>query len=543
MRILELQGRTHAGRELFRLLSYGRGRVPVSTLGLTFPSPFGTGPDIDVDGRASAVLQYLGCGFLNVGPVSLQGRPRVRALDRARLITHRALARSTHGHAASAAEVRISLPPREVVEVPISVVVDDDDPAAVIAALEDRADIFSLRFVMRTGGGRAQSAVRTATSKPLLARIPLDGDASWVCAQATRARDAGFDGVVIADGELYAGLPDGRIDAAASIPRVLEAVFTARKALGRDYPIIAAGGMLTPEDARACLAAGATLVEISSGLVYSGPGIIGRALELPPLRTDRENRAEKPMPPGAVPLRALQLWTALALVAGIALGTVPTRWLTAASALAPWVFSSGAVASSHAAAGALVLLGSVCAATTALTRRGARWTSWLVMWVVAAAIPLSLALSVAGFLALVAGELSGDAWLRRGFRAFFVGAVPAWRWSAANLGRRCVQASAVIVAALALSCPRPGRVPLGMALAALSVAWLAQRGLAPGVRPLWHSLVACGGGLIAIALSIRDVAWQTVTAAISLGLMAAGLAWLRRPLVQLDEGSESFPDV
>jgi dihydroorotate dehydrogenase len=50
-------------------------------------------------------------------------------------------------------------------------------------------------------------------------------------------------------------------------------VAAAREATG--LPINACGGVFTAEDARACLDAGATTVQVYTGLVYRGPGIVG----------------------------------------------------------------------------------------------------------------------------------------------------------------------------------------------------------------------------------------------------------------------------
>ncbi len=43
-------------------------------------------------------------------------------------------------------------------------------------------------------------------------------------------------------------------------------------------PIIGVGGIHTPEDALTKLAAGATLIQVYSGLIYSGPALIPRIL-------------------------------------------------------------------------------------------------------------------------------------------------------------------------------------------------------------------------------------------------------------------------
>ncbi|HMN66830.1 MAG TPA: quinone-dependent dihydroorotate dehydrogenase, partial [Burkholderiaceae bacterium] len=43
-----------------------------------------------------------------------------------------------------------------------------------------------------------------------------------------------------------------------------------------DYPIIGVGGILSADDARAKIAAGATLVQLYTGLVYRGPALVGQ---------------------------------------------------------------------------------------------------------------------------------------------------------------------------------------------------------------------------------------------------------------------------
>ena len=40
------------------------------------------------------------------------------------------------------------------------------------------------------------------------------------------------------------------------------------------YPIIGVGGLMTPDDVRAMLDAGAALVQIYTGYIYNGPGYV-----------------------------------------------------------------------------------------------------------------------------------------------------------------------------------------------------------------------------------------------------------------------------
>lgn len=50
--------------------------------------------------------------------------------------------------------------------------------------------------------------------------------------------------------------------------------------LGNAFPIIASGGIMSPEDAAGKIAAGASLVQLYTGFIYEGPGLLPRILKL-----------------------------------------------------------------------------------------------------------------------------------------------------------------------------------------------------------------------------------------------------------------------
>jgi dihydroorotate dehydrogenase len=50
------------------------------------------------------------------------------------------------------------------------------------------------------------------------------------------------------------------------------------KKLNGCLPVISVGGIMNPEDARRRLDAGAALVQVYTGLVYSGPGLVKKIL-------------------------------------------------------------------------------------------------------------------------------------------------------------------------------------------------------------------------------------------------------------------------
>ncbi len=47
-----------------------------------------------------------------------------------------------------------------------------------------------------------------------------------------------------------------------------------RAALGKDFPIIGVGGIMSAADAVSKIHAGADVVQIYTGLIYQGPGLV-----------------------------------------------------------------------------------------------------------------------------------------------------------------------------------------------------------------------------------------------------------------------------
>jgi dihydroorotate dehydrogenase len=51
------------------------------------------------------------------------------------------------------------------------------------------------------------------------------------------------------------------------------------KRVGGKIPIVSVGGIMNPEDAKRRLDLGATLIQIYTGLIYQGPGLVKKILE------------------------------------------------------------------------------------------------------------------------------------------------------------------------------------------------------------------------------------------------------------------------
>ena len=534
---LELQGRTKVGRELFRLLSYGLPdpEEAVEVFGLSFPARFGLGPGLDTDGRGLRVSQYLGCGFLTVGPVSLAGRPRVRALDRIRVTEHHALAWSDDGYAPSAHRLAANLATHAgILELPVGIVVHDPRPTLVIQELADHADFFSV--VDQPGfDAEALRLMRDATTRPVLLRLSSNTDDSAFLDRAALAKEEGLDGVVVGDGEPYPGLPHAWLSGVPGAARTLRLTRLVTDQFGDELAVVASGALLTPDDAAECRAAGAGLVEITSGFVFSGPGIAGRSVAA----ARRAEAAEPIEPVGAEPPsgdftaagKIFGLWGLLVAAFAALVALLPRGWLD------PLVEGSGL---SYAAAllGCAFLAGGVAA----LARRGQPWVAWLALATAVLSGLASLVVAGIGLLAVLVGEASAG-WLRRGFRGAFDRGVPAWRWSAANLGRRSLEVGAVTGAVAALSADAPAALRGLVAGACTAGFLLLERGRLPGARPLWFVLL---GWYAASATSVATllegwVRYGVLAAVVIFGAM--GLSWLWCPLIHLDEGADRFPDV
>lgn len=122
---------------------------------------------------------------------------------------------------------------------------------------------------------------------PIALKIAPDLDDEQIKMIAGTLTRHGFDGVIATNTtlsrEAVAGLPhanetgglSGRPVFDAS-NRVIRALFAE---LGTAIPIIGVGGILSGADARAKIDAGASLVQIYSGLIYRGPALVRECVE------------------------------------------------------------------------------------------------------------------------------------------------------------------------------------------------------------------------------------------------------------------------
>jgi dihydroorotate dehydrogenase len=115
-----------------------------------------------------------------------------------------------------------------------------------------------------------------------------------------------------------------------SKPLLLEALKQVRAQYGSALPIIAAGGTHQPADAVEVLQAGATFVQIDTGLIYSGPGL--------PKRINEAVLSTLPPAEAAATIRLAKLswfWTALMGV-GMLVGSILALWIALTRVVMPY---------------------------------------------------------------------------------------------------------------------------------------------------------------------------------------------------------------
>ena len=319
MRALRGSGERAAGRMILGIASGApRRHVPVRIAGLEFRNRIGLGAGFDKDGVALRGWAALGFGFVEVGtvtPIPQPGSDRPRVF---RLHDDEALINRMGFNNAGAAELachvmlaRRSLPAGFVVGVSIgrnkSTPEEDAlaDYAAAFRLVAPIADYVALNVSSpNTPALRAMQERDTvarllettlavghelASMRPIFVKLSPDLDDGVVVSLARALCDAGGQGVVLTNTRSGGdGLPlrtrtairdePGGLSGKPLLARTLELIKAVRTELGDRVTIIASGGIGSGADAAGALEAGADLVQLWTGLVYRGPGLIGEAI-------------------------------------------------------------------------------------------------------------------------------------------------------------------------------------------------------------------------------------------------------------------------
>jgi dihydroorotate dehydrogenase len=287
-------------------------RLQVEAFGVKFRNPIGMAAGYDKDAEAVRGLSALGFGHIEVGTVTRQkqiGNPRPRVH---RVIESQGVINSMGFPNSGVDAVKIK---RGEAKVGINIGKSKDTPLE--RAIEDYVELFkqvyqqadyvainisspntlNLRQLQARdfieGLLKAVTAVRdNVTSRvPVLVKIAPDLSEAEIDDVLGAIELAGVDGIIATNTTiLREGIPPqyrdlkGGLSGRPLTQRSTDVIRCIARKTNGHLPIIGVGGVMNPFDALAKLEAGATLVQVYTGLVYAGPGLvkqINRALLLP----------------------------------------------------------------------------------------------------------------------------------------------------------------------------------------------------------------------------------------------------------------------
>jgi dihydroorotate dehydrogenase len=287
----------------------------VRVFGLEFPNCLGLAAGYDKDGVAIRGLASLGFGHIELGTVTPQAqpgnaRPRVFRLTQDQALVNR-MGFPNSGAQGLLEHLRRARPCGAVLGVNIGKGVStrieeaSRDYLALLDLFYGEADYLAVNVSSpNTPGLRALQerrmlerllsdlATRRETLRgqgrghtPILAKLSPDLSEAAVDQACEAILGCGLDGVIVANTTLARdGLTSplrGEGGGLSGVPvreRSTGLIARIDRAAEGKLPIIGVGGIFGPEDAKAKLDAGASLVQIFTGLVYCGPGLPRRIL-------------------------------------------------------------------------------------------------------------------------------------------------------------------------------------------------------------------------------------------------------------------------
>ena len=300
--------------------------------GIRFPNPVGLAAGFDRNGEALRPLSALGFGFVEIGTVTPRPqagnpRPRVFRLPKDRAIVNR-IGIANRGLDATVRHLRRG---HEGILVGCNIGKNTDTPPENAPAdylrlfrnLYQYADYFTVNISCDNACHDEKTYTRghllsildplfdfrrgQNQYRPIMLKVSPDMPDAVIDEISDILLETPLDGIVATNGThnregLHTSrttldkIGSGRLSGAPLTRRAAEIVRRIRTRSGGTYPIIGAGGLMSPDDVRAMLDAGADLVQIYTGYVYEGPGFAGDICRALIADTERAAQAQAAVP-------------------------------------------------------------------------------------------------------------------------------------------------------------------------------------------------------------------------------------------------------
>lgn len=269
--------------------------LEVSLAGVRLANPVALAAGFDKTGRRVEALGRLGFGYVVCGTFTRRPRaghpkPRIVRYPR-RMSMANAMGLPNPGAEAAAAALGRArrTGPR------VASIADQDltDALETHALLEPHVDAIELNASCpnvswgrdRDNEAHLGSLLRELgrrRSIPLFVKLPpfrTDVERDVVLALADIAQGAGAEALTISNtmpvGERRLSVRVGGLSGRALVGGTLANLREVRSATAGAVALNASGGIFTADDALACIEAGATTIQVYTGLVFEGPGIVG----------------------------------------------------------------------------------------------------------------------------------------------------------------------------------------------------------------------------------------------------------------------------
>ncbi len=289
---------------------------PRQVMGLTFPNPVGLAAGLDKNGEALDAWSALGFGFVEVGTVTPRPqpgnpKPRLFRLPEAQAIINR-MGFNNLGVDALLANVAnsgfqgiLGINIGKNFDTPIDKAADDY--LVALTKVYNRASYVAINIsspntknLRALQGGQELDALlgalkaeqtrlsdRHGKYTPFAVKIAPDLEPEQIVEMAGLFRKHQVDAVIATNTTLgragVENLPHGSETgglSGAPVKTASNKVLAALAAeLAGEVPLIGVGGILSGQDARDKMAAGASLVQLYSGLIYKGPGLVAECAE------------------------------------------------------------------------------------------------------------------------------------------------------------------------------------------------------------------------------------------------------------------------